>query len=238
MGTLKGPSSAALGNERERFDAFVFKKERKKERKKDEGTFFAAGNCSRCAARREREKSEKKTFEGKLETMGTMTDPDTALAAIKAAGDDFQSLYEAIKKADFLDKTPGDYRQQLRAAKTKLKKIHLEAKKKAEEDAKKGIVQKNYDVSKYWPQLKDTWEGLRWRLKAMPGGATKKPDAFYELYGFFKQATEGDNTEEQPVWAETGGLDFEGRSRWEANKTKGISSEVAKKKFVAIYFEM
>ena len=45
----------------------------------------------------------------------------------------------------------------------------------------------------------------------MPGGATKKPDAFYELYGFFKQATEGDNTEEQPVWAETGGLDFEGR---------------------------
>merc|ERR1712144_60158 len=147
------------------------------------------------AARREREKSEKKTFEGKLETMGTMTDPDTALAAIKAAGDDFQSLYEAIKKADFLDKTPGDYRQQLRAAKT--------------------------------------------RLKAMPGGATKKPDAFYDLYGFFKQATEGDNTEEQPVWAETGGLDFEGRSRWEAwNKTKGISSEVAKKKFVAIYFEM
>ena len=45
----------------------------------------------------------------------------------------------------------------------------------------------------------------------MPGGATKKPDAFYDLYGFFKQATEGDNTEEQPVWAETGGLDFEGR---------------------------
>merc|ERR1711977_755731 len=171
--------------------------------------------------------------------MGTMMDPETALSAIKAAGDDFQSLYEAIKKAEFLASTPGDYRQQLRAAKAKLKKIHLEAKKKAEEDAKKGIVQKNYDVSKYWPQLKDTWETLRWRLRAMPGGATKKPDAFYDLYGFFKQATEGDNTEEQPVWAETGGLDFEGRSRWEAwNKTKGISSEVAKKKFVAIYFEM
>ena len=94
-------------------------------------------------------------------------------------------------------------------------------------------------MDKYWPQLKDSWESLRWRLKAMPGGATKKPDAFYELYGFFKQATEGDNTEEQPVWAESGGLDFEGRSRWEAwNKTKGMSSEVSKKKFVATYFEM
>merc|ERR1712224_1050590 len=83
----------------------------------------------------------------------TMGDPDTALAAIKAAGDDFQSLYEAMKKA--------------------------------EEDAKKGIVTKNYDVNKYWPQLKETWEGLRWRLKAMPGGSTKKPDTFYDLYGYF-----------------------------------------------------
>ena len=35
-----------------------------------------------------------------------VADPDTALAAIKAAGDDFQSLYEAIKKAEFLDATP------------------------------------------------------------------------------------------------------------------------------------
>ena len=78
------------------------------------------------AARREREKSEKKTFEGKLETMGTMTDPDTALAAIKAAGDDFQSLYEAIKKADFLDKTPGDYRQQLRGKRAREKERERE----------------------------------------------------------------------------------------------------------------
>ena len=165
------------------------------------------------------------------------------------------------------------------AAKSKLKKIHLDAKKKAEEDAKKGISKKvrvredhpgrcaspslistppslplraarrhghpslspsqNYNVDKYWPQLKDTWEKLRWRLKSMPGGATKKPDTFYDLYGFFQQATEGDNTAEQPVWAETGGLDFEGRSKWEAwNKTKGVSQEVAKKKFVSLYFEM
>lgn len=74
--------------------------------------------------------------------MGTMNDPETALAAIRAAGDDFQSLLEAIKKADFLDAMPGDHRQAYRAAKTKLKKIHLAAKKKAEEDAKKGIVTK------------------------------------------------------------------------------------------------
>jgi len=211
MGDSERTLERCIGERKKNASTLLFS--RKKERKKE-----GRGNVLCCwklfevrAARREREKSEKKTFEGKLETMGTMTDPDTALAAIKAAGDDFQSLYEAIKKADFLDKTPGDYRQQLRAAKTKLKKIHLEAKKKAEEDAKKGITKKNYDVDKYWPQLKDTWETLRWRLKAMPGGATKKPDAFYDLYGFFKQATEGDNTEEQPVWAETGGLDFEGR---------------------------
>mmetsp|Transcript_2995 Transcript_2995/g.7292 ORF Transcript_2995/g.7292 Transcript_2995/m.7292 type:complete len:148 (+) Transcript_2995:158-601(+) len=125
------------------------------------------------------------------------------------------------------------------AAKAKLKQIHLAAKKKAEEDAKKGISKKDYDVDKYWPQVSESWEGLRWRLKSMPGGATKKPEVFYELYAFHKQATEGDNSEEQPVWAETGGLDFEGRSRWEAwNQTKGMSQEVAKKKFVALYFEM
>merc|ERR1719155_179032 len=90
-----------------------------------------------------------------------MNDLETALAAIRAAGDDFQSLYEAIKKAEFLDATPGDHRQAYRAAKSKLKKIHLAAKKKAEEDAKKGIVTKNYNVDKYWPQLKKAEEDAK-----------------------------------------------------------------------------
>lgn len=45
----------------------------------------------------------------------------------------------------------------------------------------------------------------------MPGGAVKKPESYYKLYGFFKQASAGDNTTERPVWAERGGLDFDGR---------------------------
>ena len=43
-------------------------------------------------------------------------DPEVVLAAIKAAGDDFQALYKAIKGAEFLDAMPGDHRQQLRGA--------------------------------------------------------------------------------------------------------------------------
>merc|ERR1712224_1143330 len=89
-----------------------------------------------CEKTSERVTDDEPPKEGSM----TMTDPDTALAAIRAAGDDFQSLYEAIKNAAFLDATPGDHRQQLRAAKAKLKKIHLEAKKKAEEVAKKKFV--------------------------------------------------------------------------------------------------
>jgi acyl-CoA-binding protein len=30
------------------------------------------------------------------------------------------------------------------------------------------------------------------------------------------QVTKGDNTTERPMWAEKGGLDFEGRARWDA----------------------
>ena len=36
------------------------------------------------------------------------------------------------------------------------------------------------------------------------------------LRRYHKQAAEGDNTGERPMWAEKGGLDFEGRARWDA----------------------
>jgi acyl-CoA-binding protein len=36
------------------------------------------------------------------------------------------------------------------------------------------------------------------------------------------QATEGDNTTERPMWAEKGGLDFEGRARWDAWADKKV----------------
>jgi acyl-CoA-binding protein len=52
------------------------------------------------------------------------------------------------------------------------------------------------------------------------------------------QATQGDNTAERPMWAERGGLDFEGRARWDAwSAVKGMDKEEARLKFVELYFE-
>lgn len=49
------------------------------------------------------------------------------------------------------------------------------------------------------------------------------------LYALAQQATSGDNTSERPMWAEKGGLDFEGRARWDAwAAVKGVEAEQAK----------
>ena len=66
------------------------------------------------------------------------------------------------------------------------------------------------DVSEY-DTLAAKWESLRWR----------------------QQVTTGDVPGEKPLWAKTGGLDFDGRDRWEAHKSlKGQSTEEAKLTFV------
>jgi acyl-CoA-binding protein len=71
-----------------------------------------------------------------------------------------------------------------------------------------------------------------------PGGATAKPDDFYRLYGLHMQALSGDNTSERPMWAERGGLDFEGRARWDAwTALAGVPSEKARLRFVRLYYE-
>lgn len=45
----------------------------------------------------------------------------------------------------------------------------------------------------------------------------------------------GDNTAERPMWAERGGLDFEGRSRWDAwTAIKGLDKDKAKLRFVKV----
>lgn len=50
------------------------------------------------------------------------------------------------------------------------------------------------------------------------------------------QADEGDNTAEKPMWAETGGLDFDGQERWEAwSRHKGLTSEEARVAFCTAY---
>ena len=69
-----------------------------------------------------------------------------------------------------------------------------------------------------------------------PGGAVVKPDDWYALHGLQKQVEEGNVKAEKPMWAEHGGLDFDGRERWEAwAKLKGLDPPDAKKKFLAAY---
>jgi acyl-CoA-binding protein len=72
-------------------------------------------------------------------------------------------------------------------------------------------------------------------MVARAGGATVKPDDFYRLYALTMQATQGDNQAERPMWAERGGLDFEGRARWDAwTAVKGMPAEKAKLRMVKV----
>ena len=49
------------------------------------------------------------------------------------------------------------------------------------------------------------------------------------------QAARGDNDTERPMWAEKGGLDFEGRARWDAwTERKGMKPPRAKVLFVQV----
>lgn len=65
------------------------------------------------------------------------------------------------------------------------------------------------------------------------------PDDFYRLYALAQQATSGDNAAERPVWAERGGLDFEGRARWDAwSAVKGVEAGAARLRFVKLFHEL
>ena len=95
----------------------------------------------------------------------------------------------------------------------------------------------SYDAAEF-AALSDKYEGLNWRIISKPGGATVKPPEYYALYAFFQQATAGDNASERPMWAEKGGVDFEGRERWDAYEAlKGMTAEKAKESFVKTYYE-
>lgn len=52
------------------------------------------------------------------------------------------------------------------------------------------------------------------------------------------QATQGDNATERPMWAERGGLDFEGRARWDAwAALRGLDGARARLRFVKLLHE-
>ncbi len=49
------------------------------------------------------------------------------------------------------------------------------------------------------------------------------------------QAEKGDNATERPMWAEKGGLDFDGRAKWDAwAAVKGAKPDKAKLSFVKV----
>lgn len=63
-------------------------------------------------------------------------------------------------------------------------------------------------------------------------------DPFPLLHSLHKQAEEGNNIAERPMWAERGGLDFDGRCRWDAwTALKDMSLEKAKLGFVQLFYE-
>ena len=50
------------------------------------------------------------------------------------------------------------------------------------------------------------------------------------------EAVNGSNTAERPMWAEKGGLDFEGRAKWDAwTAVKGLRPDKAKLEFVKVH---
>lgn len=50
------------------------------------------------------------------------------------------------------------------------------------------------------------------------------------------QATRGENTAERPMWAEKGGLDFDGRAKWDAwTAMKAFKPPKAKLSFVKVH---
>lgn len=53
---------------------------------------------------------------------------------------------------------------------------------------------------------------------------------------FHMEAVNGSNTAERPMWAEKGGLDFEGRAKWDAwTAVKGMRPDKAKLEFVKVH---
>lgn len=119
-------------------------------------------------------------------------------------------------------------------------KFVSQAKKDEPEVVVQAVEVKEEDIPpiEKFQELSESYPSLKWRMISRPGGATMKPIDFYRLEGAKKQAEIGDVNIEKPMWAETGGLDFNGREAWDQwEKFKGKDTEAAKKLFLRIYAE-
>ncbi|KAF8072528.1 hypothetical protein HT031_000188 [Scenedesmus sp. PABB004] len=116
-----------------------------------------------------------------------MTHPDAsaATAALEAA-DAVPALEAAIAAAAWLDDHPGEDRQKLRAARTRLRKALAASDEAAAAggDGRGSAAERSphakasYDAAEF-EALSGSYESLKWRLISKPGGATVKPDHFY-----------------------------------------------------------
>lgn len=113
-------------------------------------------------------------------------------------------------------------------------------KKKVKEDVKVVVVVKPEDIPSVdrYDELVAEYPSKKWRMISRPGGATMKPTDFYRLEACIAQVKEGDNETEKPMWAATGGLDFNGREAWDQwNALKGLTKDEAIAKFCLTYAE-
>ena len=87
-----------------------------------------------------------------------------------------------------------------------------------------------------FPTLAAEWTEKKWRMLPKPGGAVMKPEDWYVLWGAQQQVERGNNRDEKPMWAPHGGLDFDGRERWEKwERYKGMDADAARLEFVKAY---
>ena len=64
---------------------------------------------------------------------------------------------------------------------------------------------------------------------------TKHPELLELGLRLQMQAEKGENTTERPMWAEKGGLDFEGRAKWDAwTSYKGMATAKARLQLVKV----
>lgn len=166
-----------------------------------------------------------------------------ATAALEAAGASIVPLTEAIARASWLDAHPGEDRQRLRAARFRLRALlaELDAQEGAEQRANASPFSKK-DPTAYraadFDRLAAALEGLKWRMVQKPGGASVRPDPYYQLLALLRQARKGDAQGERPMWAATGGIDFDGRQRFDAwAALKGLGGEEAKVRYVRLFHE-